>query len=306
MHYAPDDGYFRVHNVVDGVADAISFSELGKEALKFGPGGEDALDTYLKRVGVGVFELKTEIIPLTDGTGYLGHSDKRIGHIYAANVDTTNYILASLTVGGFLIVTTGRVLQNVTADVAIIASGQFPLARLPRYVSGYVLEAEGAGFDPMYVNPNGRYTPASHDHAAGNIASGVLDEARIPHTLTDDLNMDKTSPVLNLKTGGVIKADFGHDGTNGFLTSKTGDLVIDAYSANIRPSSDGSQNLGSDSYRFAYLKLSGGVIVGGNAVVGARQSAITNPTGGSTQDAEARTAIGNILSALRSHGLIAT
>lgn len=45
--------------------------------------------------------------------------------------------------------------------------------------------------------------------------------------------------------------------------------------------------------------------VDGVKVVGAQSSAITDPTGGSTVDAEARTAIGSILSALRSHGLIA-
>lgn len=45
--------------------------------------------------------------------------------------------------------------------------------------------------------------------------------------------------------------------------------------------------------------------VDGVKVVGAQSGAITDPTGGSTVDAEARTAIGSILSALRSHGLIA-
>ncbi len=28
-----------------------------------------------------------------------------------------------------------------------------------------MLEAQGAGFWPMYVNPNGRYAPPAHDHA---------------------------------------------------------------------------------------------------------------------------------------------
>lgn len=41
-------------------------------------------------------------------------------------------------------------------------------------------------------------------------------------------------------------------------------------------------------------------------VVSARQSAIAGPTGGSTVDTQARTAINSILSALRSHGLIET
>lgn len=41
-------------------------------------------------------------------------------------------------------------------------------------------------------------------------------------------------------------------------------------------------------------------------VVSARQSAIAGPTGGSTVDTQARTAINSILSAMRSHGLIET
>jgi hypothetical protein len=43
----------------------------------------------------------------------------------------------------------------------------------------------------------------------------------------------------------------------------------------------------------------------GLKVVGARGVAIAAPTGGVTADAEARTAIGEILAAMRAHGLIA-
>jgi len=69
-----------------------------------------------------------------------------------------------------------------------ITSGKFLLARLPEGTGGYVLEAQGAGFDPMYVNPNGRYSPAGHGHAAGDIVSGVLAEARIPNVFTGQIN----------------------------------------------------------------------------------------------------------------------
>ena len=44
----------------------------------------------------------------------------------------------------------------------------------------------------------------------------------------------------------------------------------------------------------------------GDQVVGTRQSAITSPSGGSTKDTQARTAIDNLISALAAHGLIAS
>jgi hypothetical protein len=46
--------------------------------------------------------------------------------------------------------------------------------------------------------------------------------------------------------------------------------------------------------------------IGGVKVVGSRGAAISAPTGGSTTDSEARAAIGQILTAMRLHGLIET
>jgi len=46
------------------------------------------------------------------------------------------------------------------------------------------------------------------------------------------------------------------------------------------------------------------LILEGQQVVGARSSAIPSPTGGSMVDSEARTAIDDVLAALRQHGLI--
>lgn len=46
--------------------------------------------------------------------------------------------------------------------------------------------------------------------------------------------------------------------------------------------------------------------LGGAQVVGARRGAVADPAGGATIDAEARSALGAVLAALRGHGLIAT
>lgn len=48
------------------------------------------------------------------------------------------------------------------------------------------------------------------------------------------------------------------------------------------------------------------LVIGGQQVVAARGAAIAAPSGGAIIDAEARTALSAILSALRLHGLIAT
>ncbi|MBN8816276.1 MAG: DUF2793 domain-containing protein [Sphingomonas sp.] len=48
------------------------------------------------------------------------------------------------------------------------------------------------------------------------------------------------------------------------------------------------------------------LVIGGDRVVGPRQTAIAAPAGGGVIDAESRTALAAILAALRAHGLIAT
>jgi hypothetical protein len=48
------------------------------------------------------------------------------------------------------------------------------------------------------------------------------------------------------------------------------------------------------------------IAVGGVKVLGARTSAIADPTGGTTIDMQARSAVAQILGALRTHGLIAS
>lgn len=47
------------------------------------------------------------------------------------------------------------------------------------------------------------------------------------------------------------------------------------------------------------------ISIGANQVVGGRQAAIADPSGGTTVDSQGRSAVGQILLALRQHGLIA-
>jgi hypothetical protein len=133
-----------------------------------GPFNDAASFTFFRTKNIaGNATVNHVFAPWVDNSGILGHSNYRWAeaNIYLAK-------LGLLNVAGFDIITALRVLQNVTADVAIITSGQFALGRMPRGDSGYVLESQGATFDPMYVDPNGRYYPAGHGHAAEDITSG--------------------------------------------------------------------------------------------------------------------------------------
>lgn len=57
------------------------------------------------------------------------------------------------------------------------------------------------------------------------------------------------------------------------------------------------------SWEFGVIRT-GSVMIGGVEVISTRSAAIAGPSGGSTVDSEARTAIGEILAALSHHGLI--
>ena len=144
--------------------------------------GFDGVSAFLSaQAGDLVFSAASGVVrPFADATYDLGNGSFRWSGLYVAGVGSLGW----LNIGGYTVITSGRVLQNVTADAAIITSGRFTTARLPEGAGGYVLEAQGDGFDPMYVNPNGRYAPAGHEHAAGDITSGIIAEARLPNVYT--------------------------------------------------------------------------------------------------------------------------
>ncbi len=116
------------------------------------------------------------LIPDTDGEWDIGDSTHRFASLSIYDFGSFGLIK----IGNTQIISAGRVLQNVTADAAIIASGTFAIAQMPRDSAGLVLESQGAGFWPMYVNPNYRYLPASHGHVAADI-NGVFGESQVPN-----------------------------------------------------------------------------------------------------------------------------
>jgi hypothetical protein len=89
---------------------------------------------------------------------------------------------------------------------------------------------------------------------------------------TTNVEINKTTPVLNLQTLRAIKAAFGFDGVNAFLATYTGDLVLTAASLIIRPFADGGSSLGTDDFRWGNLRvkdlISGGSLkIAGSEVI---------------------------------------
>ncbi len=82
-----------------------------------------------------------------------------------------------------------------------------------------------------------------------------------------------------------------------FVTPRTGTQLLNVSDGNIYVH-DGT------GWQAAQVRTDG-VYIGGDRIIATRQSAIADPTGGSTTDTQARTAISAILAALRNHGLIA-
>jgi hypothetical protein len=97
--------------------------------------------------------------------------------------------------------------------------------------------------------------------------------------------LDPSLPTLDAPEGLAVNSDMITLSADGTATFKQGDVWIDS---------------------LANVGTSGAFYVDYEQVVGNRQAAISAPSGGSTVDAEARTAIGSILAALRTHGLIAS
>jgi hypothetical protein len=172
---APGGGsYFNSNVDVDKIKPVYNLmtARVLKAALGF-----DGTNTFLATyTGDLILKAFSNIVrPFGDGTDDFGNASFRWRDGFFSRLLSAG----SLNLAGFLVITTDRILQNVTANTAIITSGQFPLARMPRDAAGLILESQGAGFEPMFVNPNGRYSPASHSHPVGDIY-GALGISQMP------------------------------------------------------------------------------------------------------------------------------
>jgi len=98
--------------------------------------------------------------------------------------------------------------------------------------------------------------------------------------------------VPNWLTPGLYASDAGE----GFARS------VEGQSAHVKSTGLRAVFRGG-TWEFGVVRA-GSVMIGGVEVVATRSTAIASPSGGSTVDSSARTAIDEILTALRHHGLI--
>jgi hypothetical protein len=168
------------------------------------------------------------IRPNSDGSDDLGNGTFRFGELHLKD---------GLFVAGWEVIgTDGRVL----------------MWSMPRDASGLVLEAQGTGNYPMYVNPNGRYVPAAHTHES--LVSS-----------TRHVDMDPTNAVINFYDGANLKGAIGHDTANFFVVAYNGNLILYSATGLIQPNTDGGEDLGSSSYakRFGSLHLKNDLWIAG-------------------------------------------
>jgi hypothetical protein len=168
------NSYFTSNVDIDKTSPVLNL--MTARALKAAFGFDGANVFAVSYVGDFIIRSANQLTrPFADDTDDLGNSSFAWRNAYIKRLCS----VGSLDVAGFSVITAARVLQNITADAALITSGQLPLSRMPRGTAGLILESEGAGFDPMYVDPNGRYSPAAHGHPFSGI-SGLLAVSQLP------------------------------------------------------------------------------------------------------------------------------
>lgn len=104
-------------------------------------------------------------------------------------------------------------------------------------------------------------------------------------------------------TGGTAEWA-GQDGSLACLTSGGWRFIAPRAGLRVSTADDGETHVHDGSGWALDAVRSDGFYVAGDRIVGARQPPISDPTGGSVVDTQARTALSLILGSLRTHGLI--
>jgi len=135
-------------------------------------GGTTVIDSNRKLQNIA--SIIQSLLPNADNTYDLGSSTYRWRNLILAGYGN----LGSLQIGGTEVISSGRVLANVTADAGIITSGRFPLARLPTSATANrFLVVRTANADPTYDAITAADIPGLD---ASKIVSGRFSVSRLP------------------------------------------------------------------------------------------------------------------------------
>ncbi|MEM2108289.1 MAG: hypothetical protein QXL10_03285 [Candidatus Bathyarchaeia archaeon] len=136
--------YFTSNLEIDKVAPVLNL--LTNRVLKAALGFDGANLFLVAYAGDLILRSQNAVIrPYADGSDDLGNDSFRFNKIFLRN---------GVKVAG---------VDTIGAD------GRVSWAGMPRGPAGYVLEAQGDGYWPMYVYPHGRYWPAPHEAGHGNL-----------------------------------------------------------------------------------------------------------------------------------------
>jgi hypothetical protein len=149
-----------------------------------------AIVKFRTRNKAGNTPLDHQFVPSVDGYGIFGSESFRWKEIHVVDL-----FGETLNVADYLVITSSRVLQNVTASAAIITSGNFPLARLPQGDYRKFLMGKGVGyetaFDLVYwsdiQDKPSTYPPSSHyEHPGINVGGwDIITEGRVLRHITN-------------------------------------------------------------------------------------------------------------------------
>jgi len=142
-----------------------------------------------------------------------------------------------------------------------------------------------------------------------NEALALIDMLVHPQAESASLATPPASPQVGqcwIVASGGTDAWSGHDGELVCWTSGGWRFVAPRDGMRVLVADEGHELIHNGSNWNAAAVRADGYYVGGVKVLGSRESAIADPSGGSTVDIQARAVLAQLLAILRSHGLIET
>jgi hypothetical protein len=247
---------------------------LNKELLEFGPGGDGELnvpDTRIKRISPGFFEIFSGFGPYSDDVGKIEFRTKNkdgsvvLDHQFAPT-DDKHGLLGSETKEWkevhsvlFFFPDTGYVRCQLPSENALMQLTKELLEFGPGGAVAPDVYLKRIGADTFELKALLLQPAGDNVLELGSLSKRFKKIHVADFTIDGDLSIDKTTPVLNLKTSGDIKAVFGFDGVNAFLSAQApaADLVFMANSGVVRPYPDGAVDLGNPSFHWSSLHVAG-------------------------------------------------